>query len=139
MYLEEKVFVAVHDALRKTPERVFGIMKRRSTILKHSIELHKAKEVGDVFRVSAIVHNMMLHHYGRLQAGQRPEDFRVRKVHIPPGVPRAPALRDGASALRRAQYAYAAYVTYLLERGDLRRLKRLSGDEVEAAEDGDGV
>ena len=50
------------ESLRKDVECLFGILKKRFMILKHSVRFHDIETISDVFRTCCILHNMLLEH-----------------------------------------------------------------------------
>ncbi|PXF50034.1 hypothetical protein BWQ96_00194 [Gracilariopsis chorda] len=57
---EEKMFARRQEGVRKSVERVFGVLFARFNILKYPGRLHKRADLINVLKACCIIHNMIV-------------------------------------------------------------------------------
>jgi len=57
---EELFWSDLVESMRKDVECTFGILKKRFTFLKHSVQLHDMDSISEAFRAACVLHNILL-------------------------------------------------------------------------------
>ena len=128
IYNEEKIFTTIQEALRKLPERGFGVLKRKFKSLKHGFELWDPTALLQVIQICAILHNMCMEDDGTAERGGT-DDFTLRPKIVTRTRVELPPLHPNASPLQKRVHAYAVHVTIKNDRNEIYKLRRLFESE----------